>query len=137
MGTFFERVEALKARIGDGDLVGRLVVDQPYALYQHETFGLNHPRGGGPKFLSGPFERSAPAYMEELADSVLNGSLIQTMAQNLEDLSFQLDPAAPIDADPNFYRLRLSGNPIVTDDGTEVYNRPPFTPRQPPGHPGT
>lgn len=132
-GSFFEKIEALEEDVGSGDLIGKLVVNQHYAEYQHETQGLNHPRGGGPFFLLKPFMEAGPGYVENLSDSVLNGFLIEAMAENMEDLSPKLDPAAPIDRDPNPIRLRRSGNPIVIDNGKEVYNRPPIDPPEPPG----
>ena len=33
----------------------------PYARYQHENLNLNHPRGGGPKYLENPFNRNKRA----------------------------------------------------------------------------
>lgn len=136
-GSFFAGVEALKEDVGDGTLGGKVVVDQHYALEQHENMQYTHPRGGGPKYLSGPLQASAAGYLENLGDAVLGGNLVLAMAENMEDLSFQLDPEAPIDEDPNYFRLRLSGNPIVTDEGVEVYNRAPITGPQPPGSPGS
>lgn len=133
MGTFGERMEFLKEEVGERDLSGKLRVDQHYAQYQHETFGLNHPRGGGPKFLTNPFMENVTGYVENLADSILDGRGVLAMAENMEDLSPRLDPAAPIDEDPNPIRLRRSGNPIVIDDGQEAYNRAPQDPREPPG----
>ena len=51
----------------------------------------------------------------------------------MEHLASKLDPAAPIDEDPNPIRLRRSGNPIVIDNGSEVYNRAPIDPPEVPG----
>ncbi len=133
MGTFGGRLGFLKDEVGEGKLDGKLRVDQHYAEYQHNTFGLNHPRGGGPMFLTNPFMENVARYVENLSDGVLEGQAPYQMAENMEDLSPKLDPAAPIDEDPNPIRLRRSGNPIVIDNGVEVYNRAPIDPREPPG----
>ncbi|PLS86468.1 MAG: hypothetical protein CYG60_07090 [Actinobacteria bacterium] len=130
-GSFFAGVEALEENVGEGLLEGKVVVDQHYALDQHENFNYEHPRGGGPKYLINPLLEHVPAYVENLGEAVLGGNLVQAMAANMEDLSSHLDPAAPIDEDPNPIRLRRSGNPIVIDNGTEAYNRPPVDPREP------
>jgi hypothetical protein len=137
MGTFFAGCDLLRENVGDGDLVGTVEVNQHYALEQHENFGYIHPRGGGPKYLSQPLEENSAGYLQELGEAVLGGSLVAAMIENMEDLSSHLDPAAPIDEDPNYFRLRRSGNPKVTDQGAEVYNRPPEDPPMPPGYPGT
>lgn len=131
MGDFSERMRELQERIGEGILRGEVEVNQHYALEQHENMNYEHPRGGGPKYLSEPLMNKAEAYLGELADNVLEGNLASAMALNMEHLSAELDPAAPIDEDPNPIRLRRSGNPKVFDDGQEVYNRPPLDPREP------
>jgi|SRR5215213_1898634 len=136
-GTFVAGCEAMKERVGDGELTGKVEVNQHYAFEQHENFGYAHPRGGGPHYLLNPLMQSAEGYLMTLGAAVLGGDLTAAMIANMEDLSSQLDPAAPIDADPNFYRLRRSGNPKVFDQGAEVYNRPPIDPRMPPGFPGS
>ncbi len=137
MGTFFAGCDALRAEVGDGDLEGSVTVDQHYAFEQHENFSYIHPRGGGPKYLSGPLDENIGQYMDALKDAVLGGSLVAAMIENMEDLVTHLDPAAPIDEDPNYFRLRRSGNPKVFDRGAEVYNRPAEDPPMPLGYPGT
>lgn len=109
---------------------GVVEVDQIYAAYQHEMVGLDHPRGGGPHYLRNPLIQYAPFYLQSLADQVLTGTLNMTMAAMMEHLSAQLNETAPIDEDPNFILLRSSGNPQVWDNGAEVYNRPPASPRE-------
>lgn len=129
---FFQRVEDLKADVGSGTLAGEVEVNQSYAQFQHETMNLNHPRGGGPKFLIGPLIANHEAYLQDIARSSFaeGRSITDAMIDSMEDLAGALDPAAPIDEDPNPIRLRQSGNPKVTDDGIEVYNRPPVSPRE-------
>ena len=39
-----------------------------YALYQHETEGLNHPRGGGPFYASKPLQDNIERYLKALAE---------------------------------------------------------------------
>ena len=129
--SFFEGIEALKERVGQGDLVGKVEVDQHYAQHQHETFGYLHIRGGGPHYLRNPLLDNAARYVSDLADNVLEGDLAESMAESMEDLQDHLDPAAPIDAEPNPIKLRQSGHPTVTDDGTIVYDRPQLHPREP------
>lgn len=130
-GSFFGGVERLEENVGDGKLAGKVVVNQHYALDQHENFNYEHPRGGGPKYLINPLLEHVQAYVINLGEAVMGGNLSRAMAENMEDLQTYLDPAAPIDEDPNDIRLRRSGNPIVIDDGEEVYNRPPIDPREP------
>lgn len=133
MGDFSARMTELIERVGDGILRGEVEVNQHYALDQHENFSYNHPRGGGPKYLSEPLQQNGVAYVGELADNLLEGDMKVAMAANMEHLQAELDPRAPIDKDPNPIRLRRSGNPKVFDNGAEVYNRPPLDPREPIG----
>lgn len=132
-GDFFARIEELKGRVGDGTLEGKVVVDQHYALHQHEATHYAHVRGGGPFYLRNPLIENTPIYIKVLAEAVLSGVLAEAMAANMENLQSKLDPAAPIDEEPNPIKLRRSGNPIVIDNGVEVYNRPPLDPPEPPG----
>ena len=133
MGDFSERMNELETRVGDGILRGEVEVNQHYALDQHENFSYEHPRGGGPKYLSEPLMENAMGYLGELAAVVLDGDMRPVMIAAMEDLQTELDPRAPIDADPNPIRLRRSGNPKVFDDGEEIYNRPPHDPPEPIG----
>lgn len=133
-GTFDEQTRRLEQMVGDGELIGELVVDQPYAKYQHETPGLQHPRGGGWKYLERPLQEHYPQYLDRLADNVLDGDLVSAMANNMEHLNDQLAGSAPID-EPEDEReepamLRRSGSPRVYDGGEQVYYRPPESPRE-------
>lgn len=136
MGTFAERTRALEEMVGDGDLVGKLEVDQVYAAAQHEggwatgpNAGVrirNHPRGGGDHFLSQPLVKNAPEMMQHLARNTLEpNGLRQAMADNMEDLSEEVEDRAPREFDD----LRHSGHPTVTDNGRKAYDRPPKRPR--------
>lgn len=107
--------------VGRGHLVGRVVVDQVYAKYQHERLDLKHPRGGGPKYLEGPLFAHYREYLERLAKAVLEGELERTMMDCMEALNGSMSAAAPIDHN----NLRRSGSPRVTSDGKLVaYRRP-------------
>lgn len=93
---------------------------------QHEGLDLRHPQGGQAKFLEQPLYDKANDYLQRLADSVNVGhDLNQTMADNMENLSGEVDRLAPIEFGP----LHWSGHPIVTSQGETVYDRAPITPR--------
>lgn len=121
LGDFFDKMDRLIEEVGTGHLVGNVKVDQIYAHYQHEHPEFRHPDGGGAFYLRNPFFAKSDTYHQKLAESVLNGKLKQQMIDNMEDLSTEVYRNAPWE----FGDLRASGNPIVTDDGVEVYNRPP------------
>lgn len=121
MGTFDARMAELEELVGEGKLVGRVVVDQQYAQDQHETLTYHHPGGGKARFLGDPFFQSNARYMERLSDNVLQGSLQGAMERNMEDLAGDVFEQAPFE----FGDLKASGHPIVTSDGVTVYDRPP------------
>lgn len=121
MGTFTERTLQLEDRIGHGDLGIRVVVDQPYAQDQHETLIYAHMGGGQARYLGEPLFRHYPAYMQRLANSVLDGRLVTAATSIAEDLSKEVFENAPFE----FGDLKASGHPIVYDDGVPVYDRPP------------
>jgi hypothetical protein len=131
MKRFAEGCRELEEKIGHGNLVGSVIVDQVYAASQHEGHWVTgplaghvirrHPRGGQAKYLEQPLFEKAGDYMKNLADGVLDGFLVQAMAENMEDLADEVHDKAPRENDI----LRNSANPVVTDDGREAYNRPP------------
>lgn len=135
MGTFQQGCIDLAEKVGHGKLTGKVVVDQVYAAAQHEGYWVtgplaghvirNHPRGGQAKFLEEPLFEKAEDYMRNLADGVLDGFLVQAMAENMEDLADEVFHLAPRENDV----LRGSANPRVLDDGREAYDRPPLWPR--------
>lgn len=45
-------------------------VSSAYAAYQHNTVGLNHPRGGGPFFLTKPLNTNMGLYRSKFEDAV-------------------------------------------------------------------
>lgn len=109
-GSFFERVEELQERVGEGDLVGTLTSDTPYSFNQHEGYWVNflgkygfnaikqHHNGGGPppsKFIEQPLLENYPRYFQHLADAVLDGSLPEAMHDNVEHMNEELKENAP------------------------------------------
>jgi len=133
MGTFAARMEKLAEMVGDGDLVGKLVVDQRYAAPHERGFWVsgpnagvqirNHPQGGKEHFLRDPLlERGPTEYTQRLARMALQEhGLLRAMAENMEDLDRAMHGQAP----HLFGDLRNSGHPTVTDQGRLVYNRAP------------
>jgi hypothetical protein len=125
-GSFFERIEELREMVGDGDLTGTLTADTPYAYNQHEKHWLNfmgrygykpileYHNGGGEKFIEAPLMENYPRYFQNLADAVLDGSLIGAMHENVEDMNRELQQNAPVKTG----RLRNSGSTSVTDGGS-------------------
>lgn len=124
-GDFAARMDELIEAVGDGDLIGSVVVDQVYAKYQHERMDLKHPEGGQAKYLSGPLLDNYRDYIGRLAQNVLHGSLTDAMAASMESLSLQVWDKAPRD----FWDLRQSGHPMVMNQGMPVYDRPPIVHR--------
>lgn len=121
MGTFGARISELQAKVGTGNLIGKVTVDQIYAQNQHESVWFKHPAGGKPKYLSDPLFGNAARYMRHLSRNVLEGSLGRAMATNMENLSGHVFREAPWE----FADLRASGHPEVHDNGVVVYDRPP------------
>lgn len=120
-GTFEARIDELIDMVGPGSLDGTLVVDQVYAQIQHEALDFKHPRGGGPYYLHTPLYASSDMFFQHLADHLLDGHLVQAMIDNMESLSEAIKLTAPVE----FNNLRRSGHPIVTDNGSVVYDRAP------------
>lgn len=136
MARFADRIRELEEAVGDGDLQGKVNVDQVYAAVQHEGYwktgplaGVvirNHPRGGGSKFLAEPLFENAADYMRRLAGRALEpAGLVSAMRENVEDLSGEVYDRAPREFDD----LRDSGHPTVMDGDRLAYDRPPRRPR--------
>jgi hypothetical protein len=117
----------LAEQVGDGPLVGRYVVNQRYAAYQHVHEGLNHPRGGGPNYVSAPLKARHKAWYRRIAGGLLSGQAPARMAEAMEDLDQQVTRLAPVDLN----NLRQSGAVTVLSGGRPVYSRPPRVPRLP------
>lgn len=106
-------------QVGEGNLTGKLVVDQVYAKYQHERADLVHPRGGGPFYLRRPLHDHYQDYLARVARSFLGGNPEREMAECMESLNTQMASAAPLELS----NLRKSGNPQVYSRGRKVYDR--------------
>ena len=126
-GTFRERLTLLADQVGHGVLRGQYVVNQRYAAYQHVHEHLNHPRGGGPHYVSGPLQGSYRAWYRHIARGLLDGTAPARMVDAMEDLDRQAGIAAPVDLN----NLRQSGAVTVTAGGAAVYVRPPRVARLP------
>ena len=53
-----------------GNLRAAVVFDTPYAVYQHETFGLKHDEGRGPKYLENAMNAETAAVREIIARTI-------------------------------------------------------------------
>lgn len=119
---FTTRIGRLMRKVGDGNLVASVIVDQAYAKYQHESLDLRHPNGGQAKYLWEPMFNNRNQYMARLAANVLRGNLNQAMVRNVEDIAGGVFEHAPVElAD-----LRRSAEPSVRDQGELTYHRPPM-----------
>ena len=109
-------------QVGEGTLIGKVIVDQVYAKYQHERTDLTHPRGGGPGYLRDPFFASYQDYLARVARAFLDGDPEREMAQCMEALNTRMSAASPV----LYSNLRRSGNPRVYSRGRKVYDRAPW-----------
>lgn len=120
-GTWRQRLAVLERNVGDGDLAGQYAIDQRYAAYQHNTEGLNHPRGGGPRYVSIPLEARHQEWYRGIARGLLDGAAPARMAEAMDDLDSQVRVLAPVDEND----LRQSGQYTVTDGGAPIIQRAP------------
>lgn len=124
--SFDAALAELGRRVGYGNVVGTVEVDQVYARYQHEGLDFHHPRGGQAKYLEQPLYSEVPGYLGDIAARLLpDGDVVQAMADSMEDLSGQVFDKAPVE----FYDLRASGHPVVRQGGAVKYDRPPMQAR--------
>lgn len=134
-GTFTEGLAELSEKVGFGVLQGQVEIDQVYAFNIHEGYWLNFMGRDGFKtlvqhtgeghFLTTPLLALADHMLDQLADAALDGSLLATMAENMEELADAAALITPVE----FGDLKESGHPTVTDDGALVYDRPPLVGR--------
>jgi hypothetical protein len=52
------------------DLEGTVGFTEPYAMYQHEGIGFNHPKGGEAKYLENPFKEKMKMYIKAIGDAI-------------------------------------------------------------------
>jgi len=123
--TWRPRFEELERMVGHGVLSGQLDVNQAYAAYQEVHEGLNHPRGGGPHYVGQTLLDNYNRWFEHLADGVLNDTVTIKMAENMEEFADGVFTRAPV----LYTFLRSSGHPVVVDNGSVTYDRPPLAPR--------
>ena len=72
---FMDRSLVLLEQVGGGKLEIKVVVDQPYAKFQHERTDLRHPAGGGAKYLERALYGTITRNMNTMRASVLRGDL--------------------------------------------------------------
>lgn len=130
-GTFAARIRELMDRVGDGIMVGEVVVNQVYAAPIERGFWVsgplaghtNQPRHGGQHhYLRDPLFAGAPLYWQQVADRVFEpDGIYLAMVDNVEVISAQVAVLAPVE----FGDLRRSASPRVYDNGHEVYYRAP------------
>jgi len=120
--TFDQGLRELSERVGVGDLVGHVEIDQIYAHYQHEGLDLHHPRGGEAKYLERPLFENRELYFNAIAEECFgeNGP-----KKGMERAVEMLSDAAELRSPFLWGDLGHSGHPFVEDDGVLVYDRPP------------
>jgi hypothetical protein len=135
--TFFARTEALKERVGTGLMSFTVSADQVYA-YNIEAGGWENflgkygprslePRHGGELHaLELSLKALADHLWEDCADRLLlPDGLFEAFVSGAEELCAAYSLNAPVE----WGNLRLSGHPVVEDNGATVYDRPPISPR--------
>lgn len=122
MGTFDERIADLMDRVGDGEIVASVVVDQVYARYQHEGLDFKHPGGGKAMFLHDPAFSEAPGALRKIARELHEQGPQAGMRGFAEDVSQGVYEQAPFE----FGDLKASPHPTVKDDGSTIYDRRPL-----------
>lgn len=124
-GEFIKGCNRLLKIVGDKELEGKLVVDQIYAKFQHESLDLHHSSGGA-KFLTKALLSEYRSVFRGLArDAYRPLGLNSAMAAGMERVNKAMSKNAP-----RLYQdLRNSGAPSVKDRGRFVYKRPPVVKR--------
>lgn len=121
---FSANLARLEEAVGQGELTGRVEVNQVYAADQHNSAEYVHPFGGKAFYLTDPLMDGAEGFMQHLAERAItaDGSeLAAAMADNMEDLSAASSAQAP----KWFGDLANSMAPSVVDDTTTSYERAP------------
>ena len=132
---FFERIDYLDEQVGHGDITAGCDVDQIYAQNQHQNLTFHHTVGRA-HYLGAPLMENATKLMQRIASSVIDESgshLQRAMIQTAESMAGFVRDNAPRDPDVGDV-LANSGAPWVTDNGHEVYRRPPLAPREAEDH---
>ena len=119
--TFYARMDALERIVGDRNLTGRVIVDQPYAQIQHQKLSYHHLDGGA-QYLWRPLLESHVRYLHDIASSLLNDGGRQAMIRAMSSLS-TTGLRRYVPHEHNW--LANSGSPEVWHDGTMIFKRPP------------
>lgn len=120
-GDFQQKCKELLKNVGDKKLEGKVVVDQVYAKFQHESLDLKHPRGGGGKFLTRALISNYRGIFRGLArDAYRPLGLNSAMITGMEKIARGVYQNAPHEMND----LRNSAAPSVKDRGRFIYNRP-------------
>lgn len=134
MGTFVERIEDLKHQMGRGHISAHCVVDQAYAQNQHQTVTFVHHHGGRAFYLGAPLMENWMVLFARIAEkciTVTGTDVESAMIETAEWMAQAVFENAP----RKISELATSGHPFVLRDGAIVYDRPPISPRRPPGAP--
>lgn len=125
--SFHDRMTELIDRIGDGELIGTVVVDQIYAKIQHEDLTFDHENGGQAKYLTQPLFEKRDIYFGDVAATILDDGGVAGMIESTEDLATLggVMKYAPVE----WGDLRRSGHPSVLSGLDLVYDRPPLARR--------
>ena len=132
---FVKRIDSLAEQVGQGNVVAGCDVDQIYAQNQHQNMTFRHTVGRS-HYLGAPLLENSTALMQEIALSVIDESgshLRRGMIDTAEKMAGFVQKNAPRDPDIGDV-LANSGSPWVTDNGREVYRRPPVQPREAEDH---
>jgi hypothetical protein len=134
MGTFVDRIEDLKRQMGSGHISSHCVVDQAYAQNQHQTVEFVHRHGGRAFYLRAPLMENWVTLFSKIADkciTVTGSDVDSAMIEVAEWMAQAVFENAP----RKISELATSGHPFVLRDGVPIYDRPPISPRRPPGVP--
>lgn len=125
-GEFNKRLRELSNIVGDKKIELKVVVNQAYAKFQHESLDLKHPHGGGGKFLTRALFSEYRSVMRGVArDAYRRYGIVSAMTVGSERIARGVYQNAPHE----FNDLRNSAAPSVKDRGRFVYNRPPVVKR--------
>lgn len=119
-GDFAARIDELAEKVGHGDLVGKDEVDQYYAIYVHEILRNHHPVGNA-KFLERPLHAYASTYFSRIGEHILEGGGALAMVDAVQQFGEDAHDQTP----QRFDILRKSHHLTVTDDGAQVWEKPP------------
>lgn len=119
-GDFAARIDELSQKVGQGNLVGKDEVNQYYAGYVHEILRYHHPVGNA-KFLERPLHSNAGTYFSRIGEHILDGGGALAMVDAVQQFGDDAKAQTPV----QFDILRKSHHLTVTDDGAQVWERPP------------